>query len=303
MKKKIIVILSICVCICNLLCSNVFAVGSIKLVLNNDVEGTIDEDIETQNVEITFDEPDEYFFNTAEFYDGMDVTDWFTNIPDDCDYLVTVYDVTDTKLTVTFEGNVGSNATVTDDPIPIEITIPNDEYAYYVLQGINPYINDISNVDNSNAHYVINEPEPITITIRYRGPYEVKGTVGEQIDPQIVEVELIDCPEEFLPDILNTTLPTVNGLTPTITSVDLVNGKYLTITYTGTPLEESQDLIHTTILKQYLKLNDIDRIVPDRNDVKFNIIAKREEDKPTPTIEDDDEPIKTIFIAPKTGIN
>lgn len=303
MKKKIIVILSVVLCIF----SCVFRVDAdayFSVIITNDVQGYVGCKTEKQQVSLTFDDPTNYWFNVDSFDELVDVTDWFAPYyPDGIDYTAEVFSVTKQELIVTFEGNV--SLTATEGSYPIEVCIPYYEDTPYIMTSIGTYEDDFDNVINDNAHYIISEPEPVVITIQYKGPYVVEGTVGEEIEPQIVEVELIDCPEEFLPSLLNTTLPTVNGLTPTITSMDIVNGKYITITYTGTPLVESQDLIHTTILKQYLKLNDIDRIVPDRDDVKFNIIAKQEEieDEEDIVVEDIKPAKEAIYIAPKTGVN
>ena len=85
-------------------------------------------------------------------------------------------------------------------------------------------------------------------------------------------------------------LPITNdlGLVPTITDYDDMN-MLITITYTGIPSKASNDLIHTTIPASYLDPSIEDRDVPDRNDVRFNIINRQEN--------------KREYAPPFTGVN
>lgn len=161
----------------------------------------------------------------------------------------------------------------------------------YILLGSNPYENDCL-VDNTNAKDVVLD----VFNIEYKGPYVVKGTVNEDLETYIVEVEVIG--DKFKSDSIGTTLPTVIGLTPTITYVDEVDN-YCTILYSGKPIDPGQDLIHTTIPSSCLTYSTIDRVVPDRDDIKFNIIPK-----PTPEVEEVKTPKEPItYKIPVTGVN
>ena len=286
--KKIIIILSVLLSLCSI--NVIHAIGDdCTLVLNNYVVGVRGSTIETQYVEITLDDPTQFFFNLNVLYDMIDeeVTDWFTNIPDKCNYTAFIDDVDENTLTIRFSGSIDLTASPLTQNISLEL--PSDEG--YILLGSNPYENDCL-VDNTNAKYVVLD----VFNIEYRGPYVVKGTVNEDLETYIVEVEVIG--DKFKSDSIGTILPTVNGLTPTITYVDEVNN-YCTISYSGKPIDPSQDLIHTTIPKECLTYSTIDRLVPDRDDVKFNIVPK-----PTPEVEPvviPEEPI--TYKIPVTGVN
>lgn len=286
--KKIISFICICLC-CFCFYADVDAVAGIPMVITNNVEGYIGSDINAQNVEITFEHPEQYSFNVSNFTNNMDVTTWFDNIPSECTYTAKVLAVEDKKLTVQFTGTIGAGAS--ESTTNITLTIPNSTTSY--IHDLNSDIDvsdDVFNFDNTNAKYVIS---PMPDGIEYKGPYTVSGTVGVPLgDNQIVEV-ITTGSEEFDLSILGESLPVVNGLTPTITAMDEVFGKEITITYTGTPLAPSNDLISTTIDGLYLLLGET-RTVPSRNDVKFNIQPINEPVPYTP-------PVKP-FTPPKTGI-
>lgn len=298
--KKIIIILLTCLCICENIRYRINAVGDFKPVLENNVEGQIGSTITQQQVKITFNDANAKFVPTA-FTTRQDISSWFS-FPTGCLYKVEVNSVTDTQLLVDFNGSIDSTAL--EGETPIEITIPYtpddegttevNEEVYYVTYDSNPYIADIDDVDNTKAKYIITDP---SFNIQYDGPYEISGTVGEVLTPQIVRVEITDGIDEFDPSIENVTLPVVNGLTPTVIELD-PSGLLITIEYTGTPLSPSQDLIHTTILKENMLLQAIDRVVPDRVDVKFNIVPKYVPTPPSNNTKDD-----VVYTPPVTGID
>ena len=276
--KKIIIFLSLCLC---LTCTRVIhAVGGVKVVLNNNVEGISNTTIDPQDVELTFDS-DGYEFDTSALSEDDDITDWFVDgIPDGCDYTVTVANITSTTLTATFNGTIeyGTPTSTT----PIQVTIPQG----YVIFNSVPFTEDIDDVDNTNAKYIIED----TFNIEYKGPYEVAGTVNEELVTNIVEV-IITSGDTFASDCVGTNLPTINGMTPTITDLDTSDYKSITITYSGKPLNPSQDLIETIIPYYCLDSYTIDRPVPNREDVKFNITPKH-----IPSIPE-------TYHIPTTGVN
>lgn len=298
--KKIIIILLTCLCICENIRYRINAIGDFKPVLENNVEGQIGSTITQQQVKITFNDANAKFVPTA-FTTRQDISSWFS-FPTGCLYKAEVNSVTDTQLLVDFNGSIDSTAL--EGETPIEITIPYtpddegttevNEEVYYVTYDSNPYIADIDDVDNTKAKYIITDS---SFNIQYDGPYEISGTVGEVLTPQIVRVEITDGIDEFDLGIENVTLPVVNGLTPTVIELD-PSGLLITIEYTGTPLSPSQDLIHTTILKENMLLQAVDRVVPDRADVKFNIVPKYVPTPPSNNTKDD-----VVYTPPVTGID
>lgn len=300
--KKLIINICICLCILFGFTRNVDAVGTLKIVISENVEGYIGETINSQTVELTFSDPSQYFFNTDEINIGDDITSWFTNVPSGCNYTATVESVSETIVSVNFIGSIDTGTLESETPIEVTIPyIPDDpitiginEEKYYILQNTNPYLSSLSEVDNTNAKYIIQQ-HPFEIA--YKGPYTVSGIVGQEISPQIVEVEIISGGpdgDEFDLSIENIDLPVVNGLTPTVTYLN-PNDLEITITYTGIPTSPSQDLIHTTISKENMFKNIEDRVVPDREDVKFNIV-------PITMQEDEEEENIVVFVPPHTGI-
>ena len=296
--KKIIIILLTCLCICENIRYRINAVGDFKPVLENNVEGQIGSTITQQQVKITFNDANAKFVPTA-FTTRQDISSWFS-FPTGCLYKAEVNSVTDTQLLVDFSGSIDYSATAGETPITLTIPYTEEDASagiaekYYVTYDSNPYIADIDEVDNTNAKYIIT---PETFNIQYDGPYEISGTVGEVLTPQIVKVEITEGADEFDLGIENVTLPVVNGLTPTVIELD-PSGLLITIEYTGTPLSPSQDLIHTTILKENMLLQAVDRVVPDRADVKFNIVPKY---VPTPPSNDTKDDV--VYTPPVTGID
>ena len=297
--KKIVVIFCVLLSLC--FSFSVNAVASISAVVNNDVEGYIGETIEDQMVTVSLLPSGQCTFENLNY--GDDITSWFTNIPDNL--YATVESVVDDVITVRFTGDIDdgesegiSNIEVVIPYIEDDVSTPDNEEVYYIKFGANVYEDSITDIDNSNAHYIISDKN---VLIEYDGPYTVSGYVGEVLVEQIVVCEFKENSqgEELDLDAIGKTLPVVNGLTPTITDWDDVNMK-ITITYSGTPIVTSQDLIHTTFPKDYMMLNVVDRVVEDREDVKFNIIDRTPEPELTP----EPEPIPTPipYIIPATGI-
>lgn len=164
--KKIIIILSVLLSLCSI--NVIHAMGDdCTLVLNNTVVGVRGSSIETQYVEITLDDPTQFFFNLDVLYDMIDeeVTDWFSNIPDKCNYSAFIDDVDENTLTIRFSGSIDLTATPLTQNINLEL--PSDEG--YILLGSNLYENDCL-VDNTNAKYIVLD----IFNIEYKGPYEVK---------------------------------------------------------------------------------------------------------------------------------
>ena len=288
--KKIIAILVSVLCLFTTFRYRIYSVGDFNVIITNNVEGNVGTTITSQTVELTFDDINCKFIKDN-LSQNMDITSWFS-FPTGCNYTVKVNDCTLEKLTVTFDGSVDYTATVGETPITV--TIPYIEATPYVNNDDKVYKAPIDDVINTNAKYIIKDD----FNIQYDGPYTVSGIVGETLTPQIVRVEITSGADEFKLELENKTLPVVNGLTPTVTEVD-PDGAYIVITYTGTPINPSQDLIHTTILKENMLLEVKDRVVPDRVDVKFDIVAKN-----IPTPPSNPEPSEDItYTIPVTGID
>ena len=83
-----------------------------------------------------------------------------------------------------------------------------------------------------------------------------------------------------------------NGLTPKV--VDILSSNVVVIEYTGTPLKKDRSLIHTILLNEDLKC-DTDLIVPDRQDVRFDITE--EEETPVPPVIEE-----KLHVFPVTGV-
>lgn len=285
--RKIVTILCVCLCLGIFVDLYTDADALISVVITNNVEGKAGKAIEDSDVVLTFNQPDDYFWNTDNIAEYDDITDWFTNIPTDCNYSVEVKSVSETELIATFSGSIGASAPLTDGT-PIELTVPYLEGVEYILAGVNPYEADLSDVANSNASYIIKEDK---FEIEYYGPYTVSGTVGVELTPQDVVVHIVDRGPlniDFDPTAVTNTLDVVNGLTPTITAFDDTLD-LITITYTGTPISASSELIHTTFAQADMVNATSDIEVADREDVKFNIVPKS---RPTPS-----------YVPPHTGIN
>ena len=288
--KKIVLCFCISLCLCLCMPNKVEGVGSISIVVNNNVEGYIGEAIVNQDVELTLNLPDEYEFIVDHITDGMDVKGWFTNIPSGCNYSAVVSSVDVNKITVTFSGSIDFGTPVSETPINVTIPYVSTSPYIYMKNSSSVYEADLSMNDNTNAKYIIEEHP---FDIRYYGPYTVSGYVGEDIGSQDVVVEIVSGgpdAEELDLAAIGEQLPITNdlGLIPTITDYDDTN-MLITITYTGIPSKTSNDLIHTTIPATYLVPSIEDRDVPDRNDVRFNIIRRQEN--------------KHEYVAPFTGVN
>lgn len=286
--KKIITLL--CSLLCVFLCFGINAEGLVAISVTNHVSGYIGLKIEGQLVDIKLDPsaPDASFTD-VEVDD--DVTEWFTNIPKGL-YAKVNEIINNDELKVEINGVVDSSET--EGSTKIAITIPEG----YIKYGLNVYPDALSNEPSNSAKYKLETFYPFEI--QYYDSYVVEGEVGEELEPQDVVVEIVNCGsngEDFdYENIVGLVLPTVNGLTPTVTDYDEVD-LTITITYTGTPIKESHDLIHTTIPKEYMVNGTEDRIVPDRDDVLFNIVDNTPHVDPTP-----DTP-SPKFVMPSTGVN
>lgn len=294
--KKIIAIL--CLFVCLLSTNAVNAVASLQVVINGNVEGYIGTTIDEQTVTLTLESPYTVKFENIDQYD--DVTGWFTNIPSDL-YAEILEIVSPECIKVQFYGDLDGGLSVAT--IPIEVTIP----AGYVNNNDETYPSDLSLCDNTNANYILKEE---ALEVAYKKDYTVSGTVGEVLTSQDVVVKINHLPSSisFNKNSIPFDLPVVNGLTPTVSSYDETELE-ITITYTGTPLATSQDLIHTTFSKESFPGSGNDVVVPDRIDVKFNIVDLTPAPDPTPVpvpvpvVEDDEEPIVIAYEIPKTGVN
>lgn len=287
--KKIIVFICLCLCVCFGF-KDVDAVSEFDVTITGTVDGNINKNI-TKSVTFTISN-ELVTFN--EDLVGCDVTSWFNNIPEDCDYTATCKFASDEICMVEFTGKIGKDAIVGTTPIDATIDVVSDDeeedVCPLILYNGDNYI-DTKDAINDNANYVITD----NFVIQYDGPYTVSGYVGEELIPQVVRVEITTDTDTFnSEEILNQVLSTPNGMYATVS--ESIDNKHITITYTGTPVEESQDLIETTISKDYMDFKRVDRAVPNREDVKFNITKKV-----IPPVIEDDDPIP--YIPPVTGID
>lgn len=296
--KKIIILLCTCLCLC-FGYRNISATALFNITVTNNIEGIVGSTITSQEVTLTIDSSDVAIFNSE--MEGEDVTDWFTNIPDNCNFTATISSVDNETCFVEFTGDIDKVAQALQKDI--DVTVNSSESEPYVVfsymnDPIDPstdYYDGSIDCINGGAEYIITE----LFDIKYDGPYTVSGYVGEQLTPQIVRVEITSNTDTFkVSDIVDKTLSTVNGLTATVT--ECIDNKHITITYTGTPIATSNDLIHTTVCKDYMAWNVKDRIVPDREDVRFNIIDKTP--IVVPVVEIDDENPKP-YTPPVTGVD
>lgn len=248
----------------------------VLLTLAGDKSAVFDDDIIGDNVNHWFNRP------LDADLDLMPVP--FNDIPDGLDAFV--LDIEDNRATVEIKGTVA--ATANKGISQICLAIPGDVIIVDgdVYGNTDDYV--YTNLLLSLAQYKIYEP-----VVEYKVPYTISGTVEEALSPQIVVVTINDdCLLKANSAVsLNQRLPIVNGLTPVISDV---SDKEISITYTGIPIETSQDLIHTIIIKDYLLPDTKDKIVADRIDVKFDII-----DKPPPALIDD---TPDTYVPPITGV-
>ena len=285
--KKIVTLICVCLTICIFGYFSTKADPLISINITNDVVGKRGKTISEIEVELTFNEPEEYFFNVDNIFEYDEITSWFTNIPVGCNYYVEVKSVTPTTLIASFSGSIDANAPLTEGT-PITLCIPYTEGDEKIMAGVNYYMADLSDVNNVNASYIV---EDDVFEIEYYGPYTVSGTVGKDIVSQDVVVHIKNrgpANIDFDPLSLLQSLAIENGLTPTITSFDDTLD-LITITYTGIPLAKSKEEIHTTFPSSYMVNASEDIVVPDRQDVHFDI---NEEGKPN----------VTPYIAPYTGV-
>ena len=290
--KRIITVLCTILCLC--FCININAEGLVAIDVSNHVSGYIGMKIPAAIVDIKLDpsSPDATF-NNVKLDD--DVTDWFTNIPKGLSARVNEI-INNDELKVEINGVVDSGES--EGTTQIAVTIPEG----YIKYGLNVYEADLDNTPSNKAKYKLENY--LAFEIKYHDAYEIVGEVGKELEPQDVVVEIVNCgsdADDFdYENILGVELPMVNGLTPTVTDYDDVD-LTITITYTGTPLKESHDLIHTTVLKEYMINGTDDRVVPDRDDVLFNIVDNTPHVDPIPDVPSP-KPIP-VFVLPNTGVN
>ena len=260
--KKIIIILVTFMCLLNNYDVYAEAQG-FSVSISDNVEGYVDEDIQDATITLEI-EGEDCVFDDEAINAGDIITSWFTNIPTGLEATVNKLASGNTKLKVDITGKTSSKVNKN-----IEVTIPanmiinetghNYEYTY----DVEP---------NDYAKYIIEDRIVSTV---YKQDYTVSGKVNEEIDPQDVVVVITG--DLLVNDIVGTTLTNDFGLTPTITAYDQENNE-ATITYTGIPTRTSQDEIDTTFLASYFKNYKDNAHVPNRPDVKFDII----DDNPTP---------------------
>jgi len=304
--KKIIVIL--CLLVSSVFCSvKINAVADYSATITGTVvcftgEELLEEDEQIVTISL---EPSSQCSFVDTLTEGDDITSWFSdagtfvsNRPLNLE--AHVYENNESSIKVIFYGDVDENETV--GKRAINVTIPAD-CVYY---GLNTITDDIVIVNPTTANYIVKDGD---FWLEYTGPWEVKGTVGEELETNTVKVQIVrTCEiggqnEEINTNIIDTVtadLPTINGLTPSITDYDYTD-MIITITYTGKPLATSDDLIHTTIPQACWTSNTEDRIVQDRDDVKFNIVEKVSNEIIEEDDDDEDENI-VVFVIPKTGI-
>lgn len=284
--KKIIICLLATLLIATPIALNekrVDASGSVDVSVTGSINGFVGAELESQTLTLTLN--NNYTFDTN-IIAGEDISEWFNydnNLP--FELQASVLTISGNEMTVSFTG-------ICDTEVEdyIKVQVPND--------AISPddCLDDIVNVVSEDNKYVIVD----NTQVYYKQDYKVSGTVGEELIPQDVVVIIEGNDFIKLLNRTNTIVSEINGLTATITSTD-ISGKEITITYTGTPLAESHDQIHTTLVKNILQANIKDRIVPNRPDVLFDI-------NPVvipPSYDDvDDESTVTpeVYNPPMTGI-
>lgn len=300
MKKLIIFLFS---CILCTLSFSVAAVGNCEVVVEGNVYGFNDLPVTGNSVKLTLTEG--YAFKDLE--ENQDISEWFTNIPkkeEPTDYklIAKVSNVSSNMLVVNFTG-------MYDDAYeePIEVTVPNTN-----IEG--SVENDISNVPSELSKYKIVVSDAIAY---YPDSYIVSGYVGEDLETNEVQIQL-DGTQPFLdgedyPLYSNSTyISSLAGLSFTTEYVGATN--ILTITYSGQPEVESDDLIHTIFTPELITNITEELVVPDRVDVKFDIKVREEleeetEEEQEPEEDDDDDDYeetikeeKIVYVLPKTGV-
>ena len=250
-------------------------VATVTVSVRDDVEGIADESL--LDPIVTLELSDTSYSFVVE--DDEDITSWFTNIPYDIE--AHVYDYYMNELYVEFTGTcpIGYKEL-------IEVVIPGQ---YIHDESGNPLEGTLSNDPEIDGKYYI--IEGLIPSIEYDRPSTVSGYVGEDLIEQYVYIKLTD--DTYTDDIYEKILSTYNGLTAT--AIEVIENGVLKVKYTGIPEFEDHSLIHTTILKDYLSHNPIDMIVPDREDVLFDIRIRPVD--PEPEI-----PETPVYSIPTTGI-
>lgn len=296
MKKLIIFFIS---CILCTLSFSVAAVGNCELQAKGVVCGLTEDTLSSNSVTLTLTE--EYSFTGVEV--GDDITSWFRNIPTHEDsYFITasVSNFNNNIMVVEFAGMYDE-----DYSANVEVTVPKEN-----IVGSNVE-NDISNVPSQECFYLISSGEALAY---YPDSYIVSGYVGEELVTYIVQIQLDGTEplfnDEDYPLYSDTTyISSLAGLSFT-TEYNPVES-ILTITYSGQPEVECQELIHTTFTPELITSITEDLAVPDRIDVKFDIkvreLEEEIEEEQEPEEDDDEEEVeqeesKATYVLPKTGI-
>ena len=263
MKKIIIVLVTF---MCLLFNCDVYAEAQgFSVSISENVEGYVDESLQDITVYLSID-GEECFFDYEKISAGDNIKEWFTNIPEGLSANVKKLSSGNAVLQVSITGKTSSVVNKC-----IEVTIPENMIknetgnCYGVPYTVTP---------NSYSKYIIEER---TVSIAYKKDYTVSGKVNEEIEPQ--DVVVVISGDLLVDDIIGTVLANDFGLVATITAYDQENNE-ATITYTGTPTRTSQDEIDTTFLASYFKHYKDNIHVPNRPDVKFDIIDANPAPKP-----------------------
>ena len=128
----------------------VSAIASISVDLKGDVEGIVGQRIVNQFVTLTLEPSSECYFNVSE---DDDITDWFTNIPDN---LTAIVDrVYDNNIDVRFSEDLDDSNI--ESKYLISVSIPSD-CIYY---GSNLYEDVIDYIDD-DSYFIIHAKEEVT---------------------------------------------------------------------------------------------------------------------------------------------
>lgn len=278
MNKKIIslfISFVLVLCFCNI----AYAVASVSGT-SSDISGCASCTLDNQDVDISLSpgSPDYVFENLTV---GQDITSWFSNVPTGIS--AQIKEINDDQIIVSFIGTLPGSGSI----VSITGSIPQNDVTLGVSGPpvgedveIDPF--DLTIIDYSDVTYAFDQS------------YVITGEVGKPIDPQTITVTITNGGSdafEFDLGIENQTLPTVNGLTPTVTYLD--DGDCLTISveFTGTPISASNGQIDLVIPKEYTN-QYICPITLSGPDLKFGIVDNTPTIIPTPTYE-----------IPYTGVN
>lgn len=263
MKKLIIVLVTFMFLLIN--CDVYAEAQGFSVSISDNVEGYVDEDIQESTITLEIDGED-CVFNDNAISIGDDISTWFTNIPLGLKATVNKLASGNTKLKVDITGKTSSKVNKN-----IEVTVP----ANMIIDETGLYYEFAVAVEpNDYAKYIIEER---VVNVVYKQDYTVSGKVNEAIDSQ--DVVVVISGDLLVDDIVGTVLTNDFGLVATITAYDQENNE-ATITYTGTPTRTSQDEIVTTFLASYFKNYKDNAHVPNRIDVKFDIIDETPLPKP-----------------------